>query len=120
MSAGSERGWLLVVDDEPALANLLKIFLERAGYRVTVSHDPLLALQAFSQDAERYAALIVDLVLPNMNGEELVVAVRKTRPDIPAVITSGYPHQTRLAHARFLQKPFPPKELVEVLEEILG
>ena len=121
MSSGNAtNGWLLVVDDEPALTNLLKLFLERAGYRVETNTDPQSGLVVFAQQPERFAALIVDLALPGMTGEDFVLEARKLRPGLPAIITSGYPHQTKLPSARFLQKPFAPKCLGEVLEQLLA
>ncbi|MEQ1948172.1 MAG: response regulator [Bryobacteraceae bacterium] len=110
---------LLLVDDEPALGDLLKRFLERHGYAVDTFRDAESALLALTQDPARYALLITDLTLPGMSGEELVVKVREQTPTLPAIIASGYPYLPQWERVVFVQKPFLPKMLSEEIEQLL-
>jgi CheY-like chemotaxis protein len=110
---------LLLVDDEAALAELLKKFLERLGYQVDVCTHPQVALELLEANPRRYALLITDLTLPGMNGGELVERLRRDTPDLRAIITSGYPYEPRAAGIEFLQKPFLPKMLAETIERML-
>ena len=101
-----ESPCLLLVDDEPALADLLKKYLERLGYRVDACHHPEAALELLDAHPERYALLVTDLTLPTMSGEDLVVRSRERVPRLRAIIASGYPYEPRAPGIEFLQKPF--------------
>ena len=110
---------LLIVDDEPALLDLLKRYLERAGYQVHLAATPEEALAGFERDPEKFACVLTDLTLPGMSGEQLIERMRVHNPRLPAVISSGYPYSPRTAATVFLQKPYLPKMLVEALEGLL-
>jgi two-component system cell cycle sensor histidine kinase/response regulator CckA len=111
---------LLIVDDESALAALLKKYMERLGYHVEACTHPQQALALLDADPGRYALLVTDFTLPAMNGEELVLRSRERAPGLPAVIVSGYPYEPRLTGVEFLQKPFIPKMLADAVERMLG
>jgi two-component system cell cycle sensor histidine kinase/response regulator CckA len=110
---------LLVVDDEPALADLLKKYLERLGYKVDVYGSAEEALPAFQADPQRYALVLSDLTLPGMNGDEMIEQMRTRSADLHAIVSSGYPHQPRSRQTAFLLKPFVPKMLAEMIEKKL-
>ena len=110
---------LLIIDDEPNLLDLLRRFLGRLGYEVETCGDAGDALARFQAGPERFAMAITDLSLPSLNGEELIEQLRKIRPGLPAMITSGYPYQPRSSDVGFLQKPFLPKMLAEAVEKAL-
>jgi DNA-binding NtrC family response regulator len=111
---------LLLVDDEAGLVELLKRFLERSGYSVETHTEPPKAIEAFAAEPRRYSVVITDLTLPGISGEELVTALRKHNPDLPAIITSGYPFQPSQPNTEFVQKPFLPKMLAEVIARMLS
>ena len=111
---------LLIVDDEPNLLDLLRRYLGRFGYEVESRGDALEALALFQAGQDRFSMIITDLSLPRMDGEELIVRVRQLRPELPAIITSGYPYQPRTAGVGFLQKPFLPQMLVQAVKEALA
>jgi DNA-binding NtrC family response regulator len=110
---------LLLVDDEAALAVLLKQYLERLGYRVDACTDPDAAVGLLDADPRRHALLITDLTLPGMDGEQLLSRLRERNPRLRAIIASGYPYQPRTPGVEFLQKPFLPKILAEAIERML-
>ena len=110
---------LLLVDDEPALANLLKKYLERLGYHVDACTHPEAALKLLDENPGRYRLLVTDLTLPDMNGEELVLRSRERIPQLRAIIASGYPYEPRATGVEFLQKPFQPAVLAQAVERIL-
>lgn len=110
---------LLLVDDEPALANLLKKYLERLGYQVDACTRPQDALKLLDENPQRYGLLVTDLTMPEMNGEELVLRSRKRTPQLRAIIASGYPYAPHAAGIEFLQKPFQPAALAQAVERIL-
>jgi DNA-binding NtrC family response regulator len=110
---------LLLVDDETALVDLLKKYLERFGLRVESCTDPHSALQRMQADPESFSLLITDLTLPGMSGEELVDRMRELRPGLPVIIASGYPYEPRAPGVEFLQKPFLPRMLVDAIRRHL-
>jgi two-component system cell cycle sensor histidine kinase/response regulator CckA len=114
-----ESPCLLLVDDEPALMDLLKKYLERLGYRVDACSHPETALELLNAHPERYAVLVTDLTLPAMSGEELILRSRERVPGLRAVIASGYPYEPRVAGVEFLQKPFRPNLLAQAVERAL-
>lgn len=110
---------LLIVDDEPLLLELLKRYLERSGYVVRMALDPATALTLFELDPDAVDLVITDLTFEDINGEEMLARMRARRPDLRAVIASGYPHEPKLERVGFLQKPFLPKMLAAAIEEQL-
>ena len=85
---GSEK--ILFVDDEIALARLGKQMLEHYGYTVTISIDPLKALELFRQHPDQFDMVITDLTMPNMTGDQMVAEMVKIKPDLPVIACSGY------------------------------
>jgi DNA-binding NtrC family response regulator len=110
---------LLIVDDEPSLLDLLRRYLSRLGYEVETCGDALEALALFEAGPDRFALLITDLSLPSFSGDELIERIRRIRPGIPAIITSGYPHVPRAAGVEFVQKPFLPQMLADAVKDAL-
>lgn len=110
---------LLIVDDEPSLLELLKRYLERLGYQVETVATPEAALEEFQADPRRFTAVLTDLSLPGMSGEELAHELRARNPSLPVVISSGYPFEPQSKGIYFIQKPYVPRALAELLEKVL-
>ena len=119
MTAGAR---ILVVEDEPQLRNLLRLYLERDGHRVIEAGDGPAALAAF--DAERCDLVVLDLMLPGMQGETVLEALREAG-DVPVLITSAKRSDAdRIGGLRagaddYLAKPFNPHELTARVAAIL-
>jgi PAS domain S-box-containing protein len=117
---------ILYVDDEEPLVYLITRVLERLGYRVAGFTDANKALHAFETDPDAYEAVITDLSMPGMSGEELAKLVLQIRPQVPVVMTSGYvrpeDRQSALATGvrELLLKPNTVEELGEVLHRLLS
>ena len=113
---------ILVVEDEPQLRGLLRLYLEREGHRVTDAGDGPSALAAF--DAAPHDLVILDLMLPGMQGETVLEALRDAG-DVPVLITSAKRTDAeRIAGLRagaddYLAKPFNPHELTARVAAIL-
>lgn len=116
------RAHILVVEDEPQLRGLLRLYLEREGYRVTDVGDGAAALTAY--DADGADLVILDLMLPAMQGETVLEALRD-RDAVPVLITSAKRTDAeRIAGLRagaddYLAKPFNPHELTARVAAIL-
>jgi len=117
-------GVVLVVDDEPAVRALARAALERAGYAVDVAEDGRVALERFREDPDAYGVVLLDLTMPRMDGEETFRALRKMRPGVRVLLSSGYSEQEATSRfagrglAGFLQKPYRVSELVAKVTEL--
>lgn len=111
---------LLLIDDEPALLDLLKKYLERLGYEVDTHTDAEQALDQYQLNPGRYALVLTDLTLPGMSGEQMLERMRQFNPQVRAIISSGYPYQPRSGQVAYLQKPFLPKMLADLIEKMLS
>jgi DNA-binding response OmpR family regulator len=113
---------ILIVEDEPRLRELVRLYLEREGHAVTDAGDGPTALQAYASDGADL--VILDLMLPGMQGEALLEALREAG-DVPVLITSAKRSDTeriaglRLGADDYLAKPFNPHELTARVAAIL-
>jgi DNA-binding response OmpR family regulator len=113
---------VLIVEDEPQLRALLRLYLERDGHVVTDAADGLTALRLF--DAEPPDLVVLDLMLPGMQGEAVLAAIRDAG-DVPVLITSAKRSDAeRIAGLRagaddYLPKPFNPHELTARVAAVL-
>ena len=111
-----------MVEDEARLRELLRLYLERAGYAVREAADGRAALNAFDEDPPDL--LIVDLMLPKLQGEALIRAIREDT-QVPILIASAKRSDVeriaglRLGADDYLPKPFNVHELVERVNAIL-
>ena len=79
---------ILCVDDEEIGLRVRKILLERAGYRVLTAPDGPSALERFV--SEPVEAVVLDYSMPGMNGGEVAVRMRQTKPQVPILLLSAY------------------------------
>ena len=116
---------LLIVEDDAEVANVLALILTRAGYKTHVAHDVIGAIRIFNQ--KRPAAVILDLMLPDMNGLEFCRYVRRDveRNNIPVVVVSAVKSKENVARALdagadiFLGKPVSAQELQNMVTSII-
>jgi CheY-like chemotaxis protein len=116
---------VLVVEDEDTIRAILQSALTAHGYRVLVASSGAEALQLCAQHAGPIELVVTDLLMPGMNGDVLIRQLLPSRPGIHVIYISGYPGpDTTLppgdtGRTTFVPKPFTPKELIEVVREIL-
>jgi PAS domain S-box-containing protein len=116
---------LLVIDDEESVRAVITRILERAGFRVLSAADGRAGLALFHEHADSIAGVLLDLTMPQMNGEDALQAIHQVRPDARVVIMSGYDEQALterfapLHPAGFLQKPFNLRTLEEKVQQLL-
>ena len=109
---------VLVVDDESAVRRFAVRVLEREGYIVAEARDGAEALEMIKSQGASFAVVVSDIVMPKLNGVELVQALSVLYPDLPVVLMSGYA-AAALAElgiappCSILPKPFPSERLVE-------
>jgi CheY-like chemotaxis protein len=93
---------VLFVDDEEAMVFLAGRALERHGYRVTGYSDPTLALHDFRARPREFGLVVTDVTMPGLSGAELVRELRRIRPEVPIVMTSGFLRPEDVEAARAL------------------
>lgn len=109
---------ILLVEDEPAVLRVIQRLLESMGYKVTSTQSSTRALELFSE--EDFDLLITDLVMPEMNGDELIMKLRERTPGLRVVMMSGYSSNSVLPEGEhFLQKPFTREALAERVNSAL-
>lgn len=118
---------LLVVDDEPVICQLVVDSFSKTDFLVFTAKDGLEALKLIDGHHGAIDALLVDIIMPILNGTELARIVLSSHPRIKIIFMSGQADdiidhygipQYRI---RYIRKPFGPKELVNaVCEELLG
>jgi signal transduction histidine kinase len=119
-------GTILVVDDELAVRTVAERILGRLGFRVVPAVNGREATEIFRQDPGQFVLVLLDLTMPEMGGEETLLALREYRPDIPVLLTSGYGEQEledripRRERVAFIQKPFQLDELAQKLRSMLA
>jgi len=123
MRVGHET--VLMVEDEESILQLAKRLLERNGYSVLATTEPLKAIALAREFGGTISILVTDLIMPEMNGRELQREIQKIKPDIRTLFMSGYTaevisHQGMLDEGiDFLQKPFTLRSLSAKVREIL-
>jgi CheY-like chemotaxis protein len=117
-------GTVLVVDDEPQVRGLARAVLTRRGFAVIEAGDGVEGLeQAF---ARRPDAVVLDVSMPEMDGVEVLQKLRAGFPDLPVILSSGYPSEGLLddeaaaGPTGYLKKPYAPRDLIECLQAVMG
>jgi len=119
--ASSEDQLVLVVDDEEIIRSTLSQILQSLGYEVVTAGDGEEACEIFAGIADRVALVVTDQIMPKMSGEQALEIMRRRRPDLPAVIISGYsPEDTSINDiTRTISKPFRVAGVSQVVDELL-
>jgi two-component system, OmpR family, alkaline phosphatase synthesis response regulator PhoP len=114
---------ILLVDDEPSIVSLAKMYLEREGFRVESAGDGLLAIETVEK--LRPALLVLDVMLPGADGFEVCRRLRGAGNQIPIIMLTARDEDIdkilglELGADDYLTKPFNPRELVARVKAIL-
>ena len=120
------EGTVLVVDDEPSVRTTVAQMLIVMGMQSMFAADGREGVKIFSADPGRFALVLLDLTMPQMDGAEAFAELRKLRPGVPVVLMSGFNEQEALVRfagkgiASFIQKPFTLDSLRAVIRNVLG
>jgi DNA-binding response OmpR family regulator len=114
---------VLVVDDDPTVSDVVRRYLERAGYQVALAGDGYDALAAYAEN--RPDLLVLDLMLPGIDGLEVARRLRSTDADLPIVMLTALGDEAdrvlglQLGADDYVTKPFSPRELVLRVQSVL-
>jgi len=118
-------GTVLVIDDEPSVRDVARAILEKAGFEVLVAASGREGLERFRACADRIVAVLLDMTMPDLAGEEVFAELRSIRPDVPVILSSGYNEQDATRRfapaglAGFIQKPYLPADLLSKVRAAL-
>jgi two-component system alkaline phosphatase synthesis response regulator PhoP len=114
---------VLVVDDEPSIVQLSRLYLERDGYRVIEAGDGRSALEMLHR--ERPALVLLDIMLPEVDGLEVCRTLRAEKNQVPVIMVSARDEDIdkilglELGADDYLTKPFNPREMVARVKALL-
>lgn len=119
----SESARILVIDDEESIRRTVSMTLKHAGYSVDIAENGKEALE--KAEANFYNLALIDIRLPDMEGTELLTALKKTTPKMAKIILTGYPSLFNAVNAinrgvdGYLIKPVDSNELLRMVKEEL-
>ncbi|MCA9628269.1 MAG: response regulator [Myxococcales bacterium] len=118
------EGYALIADDEPEVRRAAGRILRRIGFELLEAADGESALEHYQEAGPRISLVLLDVNMPRKSGLEVLAAVRLVDPELPVVLTSGYPEEG-VEHAlsqrtRFLQKPYTPNDLVKIVAVVMS
>ncbi|MCA9560059.1 MAG: response regulator, partial [Myxococcales bacterium] len=114
---------ILIVDDDRDICEYMRTMLEATGYEVATLSDPTRAVDRVRE--EEFHVLIIDLMMPKMDGIELIQRIRKVDSDVAIVVFTGYPSvetavdALKLNVSDYVKKPFDMDEFRDKIADIL-
>jgi CheY-like chemotaxis protein len=117
---------VLVVDDEDAIRSIAEESLQNLGFETIACCDGLEAIEVFERRRREIRLVLLDLVMPKLDGTQTLKRLLEIDPDVRVILSSGYPGETGVGRdlpegaVAFLGKPYRLEELTRVVVEILG
>jgi DNA-binding response OmpR family regulator len=115
---------VLVIDDEPSVADALKVILSDSGYQVAIAATGREALEQLGK--RRLDLAIIDVRLPDMSGLDVLRHLRRSLPNTPVIIITAHytpelaAESLSLGAAGVLAKPFSPSDLLSMIQTASG
>ncbi|HVU26620.1 MAG TPA: PAS domain-containing protein [Verrucomicrobiae bacterium] len=117
---------ILVVDDEKVVRETAQATLETFGYKVVLANDGAMAMAAYAENQSRISVVLTDILMPVMNGEATIRALKHINPNVKIIAASGLKsdpapdtiHELGVRH--FIAKPFTASAILEKLREVIA
>jgi CheY-like chemotaxis protein len=115
-----------VIDDEEVMAEMMGQMLEQSGYTTRLYTDSRRGVAFYREHASAVDCVLLDMVMPGMNGRECLDALRDTDPSVKVVLVSGHPAAQEARELlqsggqAFLRKPFDRRMLCETVDAVLS
>lgn len=117
--------WILIVEDDSDISELLHALLEVEGYNVIVAKDGEEGERVYLAHQPKFDVVLSDLGLPKIGGVELFHRIRSVNPSVKVIASSGYGHENVVRQLlndgvkAFVPKPYKPQELLKVIRTVL-
>lgn len=114
---------ILIVDDDQDICEYMETMLEANGYEVDTISDPTTVIETIR--ATEYHVLVIDLMMPELGGIELIQQIRRIDTDVAIVVSTGYPSvdtavdALKLNVSDYIRKPFDIEEFREMIADVL-
>jgi signal transduction histidine kinase len=114
-------GAILIVDDEPMIRKMAAVFLKKHGIPVIEAGSGKEAIERLTSEGALVRAILLDIAMPDMPGDAALPMIRKLRPDVRVIISSGFhdrdvqQHFSNVEACRFLPKPYTTDQLLAVV-----
>ncbi len=125
--AAGPGGTILVVDDEDMVRSVCRRMLEQHGWTVVEAPDGPTAITLYRERAAEIVCVVLDLSMPQMDGRSVLRELRAIRPDVKAILSSGYsqsrdgePDPANAGFAGFIQKPYAGRALRDEVDRVIG
>jgi two-component system, cell cycle sensor histidine kinase and response regulator CckA len=125
LAAGAGRGAILIIDDEDVVRKAARATLEHFGFTVFEALDGRDGADLFSRLHDRISAVLLDYTMPHMNGHDVWRYIRRLRPDMRIIISSGFDQSDAMQNfseepdLHFIQKPYNAGALVRTVQTVL-
>ena len=119
------RALILVIDDEPEIAEFASTILAEEGYKVIVARDGFEALRIFQQIHDQIGLIILDFFLPVMDGDAVFEELKAINPRVNVVLSSGFAEQSKIGVMLaqglrgFIPKPYTREKLLEQVQSAI-
>ncbi len=124
-NANGPHEYILLIEDEPDVADLASEMLAEEGYRVVIAHDGFEALKIYEKMGKQIGLVILDYFLPVIDGDAVFEELRSINPKVSVVLSSGFAEQTKIASMLaqglrgFIPKPYNRDKLLEQVRSTL-
>lgn len=118
------RGTILVVEDEPNMLRLLERVLSQRGYQVLTAADGEEAIEVHRSRKDAIDIVLLDLGLPTISGQDVLVKLKTENPDVKIVIATGYLEPDlsseieRAGVRHFIHKPYNLDDVVKIIQSV--
>jgi CheY-like chemotaxis protein len=125
LNSEGERELILVIDDEPEIAEFASTILADEGYKVIVARDGFEALRIFQQIHNKIGLIILDFFLPVMDGDAVFEELKAINPRVNVVLSSGFAEQSKIGLMLaqglrgFIPKPYTREKLLEQVQSAI-
>jgi two-component system cell cycle sensor histidine kinase/response regulator CckA len=116
---------VLLAEDDSTVRTMMSALLGEAGYDVIVAENGEVALKIFWEKKDSLALLILDAIMPGKNGTDVLREATEIKPDISAVVMSGYTSEILVMNGfiqrgvKFILKPINPRQFLNTVREVL-
>jgi len=120
-----DREYILLIDDEPEIAELAGEMLAEEGYKVIIARDGFEALKIFQRINRQIGLVILDYFLPVMDGDAVFEELKALNPNVNVVLSSGFAEQNKIGAMLaqglrgFIPKPYTRAKLLEQVRSTL-
>ncbi len=120
----AKSGLVMIVDDEQIICSLASNLLSQLGYQAITCNSPFAALEIFRNRKDEICFVLMDMIMPEMNGSHLFSRLREIRPDVKVILCSGYTYEKMEdtvkgeGYCGFLEKPFKRTQFVETIQSL--